>query len=61
MGYNMNIYILSDSQAAIKALNKYQINSRSVWDCHQSLMAMAQHNRAQLTWVLEPRGIEGSI
>jgi hypothetical protein len=27
-----NIYILSDSQAAIKALNNLQINSILVWD-----------------------------
>jgi hypothetical protein len=35
---NRNIYILSDSQAAIQALDKYQITSKLVWDCHQSLM-----------------------
>jgi hypothetical protein len=34
---NRNIYILSDSQAAIKALGKYPITSKLVWDCHQSL------------------------
>jgi hypothetical protein len=31
---NRNIYILSDSQAAIKALEKHQITSKLVWDCH---------------------------
>jgi hypothetical protein len=30
------IYILSDSQEAIKALDSFQINSKLVWDCHQS-------------------------
>jgi hypothetical protein len=30
-----NICILSDSQAAIKALDKHQITSKLVWDCHQ--------------------------
>jgi hypothetical protein len=29
-----NIYILSDSQAAIKDLDSFQINSKLVWDCH---------------------------
>jgi hypothetical protein len=29
-----NICILSDSQAAIKALDSFQINSKLVWDCH---------------------------
>jgi hypothetical protein len=31
---NKNIYILSDSQAAIKVLDNYQINPKLVWDCH---------------------------
>jgi hypothetical protein len=31
-----NIYILFESQAAIKALDSLQINSKLVWDCHQS-------------------------
>jgi hypothetical protein len=31
-----NIYILSDSHVAIKALNSFHINSKLVWDCHQS-------------------------
>jgi hypothetical protein len=39
-----NIYILSDSQAAIKVLNNFQINSKQVWDWHQSLMRLAEHN-----------------
>jgi hypothetical protein len=39
-----NIYILSDSQAAIKALDSFQINSKLVWDCHQSLVKLAEHN-----------------
>jgi ribonuclease HI len=49
---NRNIYIPSDSQAAIKALGKYQITSKLVWDCHQSLIQLAKHNRVQLIWVL---------
>jgi hypothetical protein len=43
-----NIYILSDSQAAIKAFGKHQIASKLVWDCHQSLIQLAEHNRVQL-------------
>jgi hypothetical protein len=42
---NRNIYILSESQAAIKALDSYQINSKLVWDCNQSLAKLAEHNR----------------
>jgi len=41
-GYrDRNIYILPDSQAAIKALDSFQINSKLVWDCHQSLAKVA--------------------
>jgi ribonuclease HI len=46
---NINIYILSDSKVAIKALNKHQITSKLVWD--QSLIHLAKHNRVQLIWV----------
>jgi ribonuclease HI len=60
-GYtSRNIYILSDSQAAIKALDSYQINSKLVWDCHQSLVQLAEHNRIQLVWVPGHMGIDGN-
>jgi hypothetical protein len=36
-----NIYILSDSQAAIKTLDSLQINSKLVWECQQSLVKLA--------------------
>jgi ribonuclease HI len=48
---NRNIYILSDSQAAIQALDDYQINSKLVWDDHQSLVQLAKH-----TWALSHEG-----
>jgi len=32
-GLNRNIYMISDIQAAIKALDNFQINSIFVWDC----------------------------
>jgi ribonuclease HI len=58
---NINIYsyILSDSQAAIKALGKHQITSKLVWDCHQSLIQLAKHNRVQLRLVPGHEGIAG--
>jgi hypothetical protein len=34
---NRNIYILTDSPTAMKALGKYQIIPKLVSDCHQSL------------------------
>jgi ribonuclease HI len=45
------------SQAAIKALGKYQITSKFVWDFHQSLIQLAKHNRVQLMWVPGHEGI----
>jgi hypothetical protein len=43
-----NIYILSDSQAAIKALDNCKISSKLVWYCHQSLMILAERNKVYL-------------
>jgi predicted RNA binding protein with dsRBD fold (UPF0201 family) len=43
-----NIYILLNIQAAIKVLNNFQINSKLLWDCHQSLLKLAEHNRVQV-------------
>jgi ribonuclease HI len=60
-GYkNKNIYILSNSQAAIKELGKYQIISKLLWDCHQSLIQLARHNRVQLVWVPGHEGVAGN-
>jgi hypothetical protein len=53
-----NIYILSDSQATIKALDCYHFNSKLVWDCHQSLVQLAKNKRVQLIWV---SGHEGTV
>jgi ribonuclease HI len=49
-----------DSQAAIKALGKYQITSKLVWNCQQSLIQLAEYNRVQLIWVPGREGIVGS-
>jgi ribonuclease HI len=55
-----NCYILSDSQAAIKALDSFQINSKLFWDSQQSLVKLAEHNRIQLVWVPGHMGIDGN-
>jgi ribonuclease HI len=50
-GYTVrNMYFLSDSQ----------INFILVWDCHQSLVKLAEHNRFQLVWVPRRMGINGN-
>jgi dihydrofolate reductase len=53
-----NMYILSDSQAAIKVVQSFQINSKLVWDCYQSLVKLEEHNRTQQVWVLGHMGID---
>ena len=55
-----NMYILSDSQAAIKELKNFKANSEQMWDCHQSLVRLAEDNRVQLIWVPEHMGIDGN-
>jgi hypothetical protein len=55
-----NIYILADSQAAIKALDNFHINSKLVRGFHQSLVKLAEHNRLQLVWVPGHMGIDGN-
>jgi hypothetical protein len=57
---NRNIYILSNSQPAIKALDNSQINSKLVWDCHESLAQVAKHNGVQPIWVPAHEGIVGT-
>jgi hypothetical protein len=42
-----NIYVLSDGQAAIKVLHNFQISSKLVWDCHESVVRLAERNRVQ--------------
>lgn len=41
-----NICIVSVSQAALRVLDSFQINSKLVWDCLQSVMILAEHNSA---------------
>ena len=55
-----NINVLSDGQAAIKALEGFQINSKLFWDCHQTLVKLTEHNWFQLIWVPGHMGIDGN-
>jgi ribonuclease HI len=45
-----NMYFLSD----------IQINFKLVWECHQTLVKLAEHNRFQLVWVPRHMGINGN-
>lgn len=53
-----NIYALSNNQVAIKALNNFQVNSKLVWDCHNSLVKLAEHKRVQLIRMPGHMGID---
>jgi len=45
---------------AIKVLNNFQINSKLVWECHQSLVKLSEHNRVQPILVPGHTGIDGN-
>jgi hypothetical protein len=51
-----SICILTGSQAAVEALDMFQIKSKLVWDCHHLWMRLADRNRIQLVWVLGHMG-----
>jgi ribonuclease HI len=55
-----NMYVLSINQVAIKVLNNSQINSKLLWDCHNSLVKLAEHNRVQMIWVPGHMRIDGN-
>jgi hypothetical protein len=54
-------YILSESQVLITALHNYQINSKLVWVCHQSIAKLAKYiNKVQFIWVLGHHVTDGN-
>lgn len=55
-----HITILSDSQAAIKALTSHEQHSKLVWCCLQDLISLARNNRVTITWVPGHEGVEGN-
>jgi len=54
------IHILSDSQAALRAISSQKVTSRLVWDCIEELKTLAERNNVRLTWVPGHQGIEGN-
>ena len=57
---NRNIYILSDSQAALKALDSCRVDSRLVLDCIRALNKLGRLNRVVLVWVPGHVGVMGN-
>jgi ribonuclease HI len=59
--YYNRIFIFSDSQAALKALNSFLIKSKLVWNCFQLLLELAEHNKVKkLIWMPGHSGVEGN-
>ena len=57
---DQEIVILSDSQAAIKALQNTLIRSRTVLDCVQELNLLGSVNRITITWIPGHEGVAGN-
>ena len=55
-----DIYILSDSQAALMALSNYEVTSALALDCIVSLNHLGTHNRVTLIWVPGHEGHMGN-
>ncbi|KAJ8942073.1 hypothetical protein NQ318_004098 [Aromia moschata] len=61
MSYTNNrIQIISDSQAALKALGSVEIHFHLVKDYMDSLIQLAKHNSITLKWVRGHQGHEGN-
>lgn len=55
-----NIYIFSDSQAALKAVCTFECYSKLVWECITLLKELAGRNTVKLFWVPGHCGIAGN-
>jgi len=58
--HHIDIFIFSDSQAALRALDSYTTNSKTISECRKSLNEMATDLRINLIWVPRHRKIEGN-
>ncbi|XP_050543369.1 uncharacterized protein LOC126906681 [Daktulosphaira vitifoliae] len=57
---NRKITILSDSQAALKALCNDQVNSKLVLECRETLESLSRFNKVTLAWVPGHNGVTGN-
>jgi hypothetical protein len=55
-----SIYILSDSQAALKALTAPKVDSRLVYNGVQALNKLGKYNKVQLVWIPGHEGFIGN-
>lgn len=54
------IAILSDSQAAIRALSSYTFTSKLAWDCNTRLNELGSRNKVTIYWVPGHKDIYGN-
>ena len=57
---NRQIYIASDSQAALKTLSSCRIRSKTATNCLENLAKLSQANEVKLIWVPSHQGIKGN-
>jgi ribonuclease HI len=57
---NKDIFIASDSQAALRSLEACKIRSKSTLDCIQTLNRLTSTNNVKLVWVPGHSGIDGN-
>lgn len=57
---SQRIAILSDSQAALKALTSFEIDSNLVWNCLERLNLIGNTNRLTLMWIPGHSGFDGN-
>ena len=57
---NQTIYILSDSQAALRAIASPRVKQLLVGNCIENLNMLSQNNQIQLMWVPGHSDIEGN-
>jgi len=58
--HDIDIFIFSDSQAPLRALDSYTTNSKTISECRKSLTEMTTHLRINLIWVPGHRNIKGN-
>jgi len=58
--HDIDIFIFTDSQAALRALDSYTANSKTISECRKSLNEMATNLKINLIWVPGHKNIEGN-
>jgi ribonuclease HI len=57
---NKTIYIMSDSQATLKALSQFRVNSRIIWKCLEQIYELSRRNTVKFIWVPGHSNIDGN-